>query len=95
MSNAFAMTLVGVALMAVAIWGPTVFIYRRKLRAGEAIRPLHLGAALALEVAAFITVAVTLQVLGLRAGEYLLVVALVVGGAGAHVLSSITFVPRA
>jgi len=89
------MALIGAVIMAVAIWAPSVYVYIRKRRAGEAMTGVHLALALALELALFLTGAVTAQVLGFPAGEVLLIIALVVGAAGAHVLSSIGFPKRA
>jgi hypothetical protein len=94
MTNTLGMALIGMAIMGVAIWGPTIYMYRKKRRGGEAVMPVHLAIAMALELAGFLAFGLTMQLVGVAAGEYLLIVALVIGGAGAHVLSSITFVPR-
>jgi Kef-type K+ transport system membrane component KefB len=88
------MALVGAAIMAAAIWAPTVYVTHRKRRAGERVTNLHLALALGLELIAFVVVALTAQLVGFGGGEYLLAISLVVGAAGAHVLSAITFAPR-
>jgi hypothetical protein len=94
MTNTYMMALIGMVIMAVAIWAPTIYVWRRKHRSGEAVKPVHLALAMALELIAFLLGAVSAQLLGFPGGEYLLIIALVVGAVGGHVLSSITFVPR-
>ena len=82
--------------MALITWGPTLLAFRRRRKRGEPVLLRHLVAALFLEGVVLVGLAAIANVAGLSdPGSYLLVIALLVGAAGAQIFSSMRFKPSA
>jgi len=74
-------------VMALIIWGPTVFVFFRRRQRDDELAPAHLWMVLFAEFAALLAIAAIANFAGLEdAGGYLLAIALVIGALGPQAL---------
>ena len=82
--------------MALITWGPTLLAFRRKRKRADPVLLRHLFAALFVEAVVLVGLGAIANAAGLSdPGSYLLLIALLVGAAGAQIFSSMRFKPAA
>lgn len=83
----YGLAIAATMVMALIIWGPTVFVFFRRRQRDEQLTTAYLGIVLFAEFAVLLTVAAIADFAGLQdAGGYLLAIALVIGALGPQAL---------
>ena len=86
--SAYGLPVAAMAMIALIIWAPTVFIFIKRHQGDKHLTPAHLFTVLAGELGTLVVIAAIADFVGLNnIGGYLLAIALVIGAFGPHALS--------